>query len=895
MIRQLGDMLGEVIIAQESREVFEREERIRLLSKARREGDDTATPELASVVGDLSNDLLYAVATAFASYFELVNVAEEVYRINALRERRAREHPSPIKDSIGAAMDALKASGASETEIQHLVNELRIELVLTSHPTQAKRRSLLSKVARIRGLVDRLSQPNTSPADVRRIQTDLRAILTTLWLSDRARTRRPNVTDEVRTGLYFLDNIFWDAIPRIHRDLNEQLARVFPDLQLERPWLTMASWIGGDRDGNPNVTHSITAETLRLHRGLAVEKHRHRLGELARQMTVSDRKIVPSRMLSDWFEHRKSHLPERVAYLVDRYPHEPFRHYMALLEADLAAATQEDMTSHLLDELPHAAVADPKELQTILDEIARVIPQPIAQSGLLDMRTQVATFGLQSARLDVREDARRLNAVLAEILALSNISPNFAELDPETRLILLTGLLEKPVHTIDHDSLTESAAETWSVFKLLSKALAIYGQELFGPFVISMAQHPADVLAVLVLAYWAGCHEKLEIAPLFETIGDLKQCSSVLGSLFANSAYANHLDRNGRRQIVMLGYSDSNKDGGYMAAQWVLYGAQEQITAICKEHKVDLTLFHGRGGSVARGGGPANRAIQAQAPGSVAGHFRVTEQGETIDYRYGDSELAYRNLEQMIHAVLTSSLPGNSENPRPEWREAMDVMASSSMQAFTDLVHRTPGFMQFWQEVTPLEEIAGLYLSSRPASRGEKLDFEKIRAIPWVFSWMQSRFNLAGWFGLGTGLEAIPSLPLLQEMYAHWPFFRAMLDNSELSLLKADMGIAKIYVSLSTDPATANRLFDKIEQEYQRTTQLILKIKGSARLMDDDPTLQRSILLRNPYIDPLNFLQVEVLRRLRAQPQPSGDEHEHLRSTMVQTINGIAAGLMNTG
>jgi phosphoenolpyruvate carboxylase len=810
-----------------------------------------------------------------------------------LRERRAREYPSPIKESIGAAMDALKASGASETAVRNLMDRLHIELVLTSHPTQAKRRSLLSKVAQIRALVEQLSRSSTSPADVRRIQIDLRAVITTLWLSDRARTRRPNVTDEVRTGLYFLDNIFWDVIPRIHRDLNEHLARTFPGVSLDRPWLTLASWIGGDRDGNPNVTHTVTAETLRLHRGLAVERHRHRFGELARQMTFSDRKIGPSRELAAWFEQRKDHLPERVAYLVDRYPHEPFRHYMALLEADLAAATQEDMTSHLLDELPHSAVADPQQLMTGLDEIAKVVPPAIAQAELRDMRTQMATFGLQAARLDVREDARRINTVLAEILVVSGIAPDYAGLKPEAKLALLTSLLEKPSQTLAADSLSEYAAETWAVFRLLSKAISIYGRELLGPFVISMARHPADVLAVLVLAYWAGCHENLEIAPLFETIDDLKNCSTVLSSLFANAAYASHLDRNGRRQIVMLGYSDSNKDGGYLAAQWVLYGAQEQIANVCRAHRVDLTLFHGRGGSVARGGGPANRAIQAQAPGSVAGHFRVTEQGETIDYRYGDPELAYRSLEQMIHAVLTASLPESRESPRPEWRSAMDAMAAASMQAFTGLVHRTPGFMQFWREVTPLEEIAGLYLSSRPASRGEKLDFEKVRAIPWVFSWMQSRFNLAGWFGLGTGLEAIPSLPVLQEMYAHWPFFRATLDNSELSLLKADMGIARIYVSLSSDPATANSLFDKIEQEYQRTVSAILKIKSSARLMDDDPTLQRSILLRNPYIDPLNFLQVEVLRRLRAQP--GAEEHERLRSTMVQTINGIAAGLMNTG
>jgi len=457
---------------------------------------------------------------------------------------------------------------------------------------------------------------------------------------------------------------------------------------------------------------------------------------------------------------------------------------------------------------------------------------------------------------------------------------------------------------------TPATARTWALFRLIQRVIELYGRRTLGPFIISMARAPSDVLIVLLLARWTGCADELDIVPLFERVADLEAADQVLRQLFRTPAYRQHLEQRGGEQMVMIGYSDSNKDGGYLAASWALYQAQESITAACTEDGVRLTLFHGRGGTVARGGGPANRAIRAQPPGTLRGRFRMTVQGETIAAHFANPAIAHRNLEQLVNAVLLASASsfsasvsnhGETLTRMPAWRRAMEPMAAAARQSYMDLVYRTPGFIQFWQDVTPLDEIRRLRIGSRPALRAAAGQSEageaviKIRAIPWVFSWMQSRFNLPGWFGLGAGLEATSSLDLLQEMYANWPFFTALIDNTEMSLLKADMGIAALYTTLSPDSGLAGGIFARIQEEFERTTSLLNRITGHNELMDSDPTLQKQIQRRNPYVDPLNYIQVETLRRLRSLPAHETEQAEALREVMVLTINGIAAGLRNTG
>ncbi len=905
-IRYLGEILGRVIGEQESPALFEVEEQIRADAKAYRAGDANAASRLAERVTSLSPEVARVVASAFTLYFDLVNLAEEAQRVRALRDREREQHPAPIDESIAWAIAELKQRGAPSEQMRQLLRDLRIELVLTAHPTEAKRRTILSKLSRISNIVRVLYDTELLPRERTAYDAALIAEITVLWLTHRSRTARPAVTDEVRTGLYFVDNIFWDALPRIYADLAAALVEHYPNLSAPERWFTLASWIGGDRDGNPNVTTLVTAETLRLHRGLAVEKYRTEMLELSRRLSMDAQRVPPSDKFQAWIKSRRP-LPAHAAFLENRYASEPYRLVVSLLASDLEAASKDDMTTRLLEDTPHTARIKLSDLTTPLDLVARAIPTRIANDQLRIVRQQLDTFGLHAARLDLREDSSRLAFALGEILRGLNIAPEFETESDHVRTQILLRLLRDyptpPTALAKNPGVTADTAEIWSLFRLLTRARQIYGRELFGPFIISMARGPADVLTVLLLARWAGCADGLSIVPLFETLDDLAAAARILADLFTLDVYRAHLATCDDQQIVMIGYSDSNKDAGYLAANWALYQAQEQCAQICREHRIKLTLFHGRGGTIARGGGPANRAIRAQPPGTVSGRFRLTEQGEMIAARYSNPDLAHRHLEQIVSAVILASVPDPSSTDaqiRPAWRDAMSSMSATAYESYRTLVYGTSGFTDFWRATTPFDEIRQLTISSRPALRGGKeLQITRVRAIPWVFSWMQARFNLPGWYGLGAALSQQSSAPnglaLLQEMYTRWSFFRMLLDNTEMSLLQADMDIAALYVALVPDREIADQIFSRIRREYARTRETILAITGHKELMDTDPIIQRSVHLRNPYVDPLNYIQVEMLRRLRALHDPDSAEAETLREVINVTVNGIAAGLRNTG
>ncbi len=894
-IHMLGEQLGRVITEQESTWLFEVEERIRLSAKARRSGEAQAAADLANEVAALDPDAARAVASAFTLYFDLVNLAEETYRVEALRRREAELYPIPPGESIPEAVSLLKRRGVTPEQLQAMLDGFHIELVLTAHPTEARRRTIHSKLRRISRSLRQLQTPGLLPREKQGAIDSLRAEITALWLTDRARTARPTVTDEVRIGLFFIDEILWEVLPRISAELEAALAVHYPQVSARPAWLTLASWIGGDRDGNPYVTAAVTAETLRLHRGLAVEHFRRAMQANARFYSVSRQRIPPTQALQDWLRERHP-LPEHAAYLEQRYANEPYRLALALLADDLERASQDDMVARLLEQTPHQARSNPQDFITVIDMIREAMPEAISRQGLDLTRRQLEIFGLHAARLDLREDSSRIKAALGETLRALNLNLEFEQAEEAARAQTLARLLEEPPQQLSaHPGITRDTAETWKLFQLIGRVQSVYGRELLGPFVISMTRGVADVLGVLLMARWSGCVEPFGIVPLFETLDDLEAAPQILGELFSNESYRRHLDACGCEQMVMIGYSDSNKDGGYLAANWALYQAQEEIARVCREAGVRLTLFHGRGGTVARGGGPANRAILAQPPGTVDGRFRLTEQGETIAVRYANTDLAHRNLEQIVSAVLLASFP-DTPDPQPEWRQAMTAMADRARQAYRDLVYQTPGFLEFWQAATPIDEISRLYIGSRPvARRSGSLQVQNIRAIPWVFSWMQSRFNLPGWYGLGTALAPYLASGLCQEMYAGWPFFRTLLENAEMSLLKADLGIAGLYADLVPDLQLRREIFTRIQAEYRRTAEAILAISGQQALMDSDPIIQRSVQLRNPYVDPLNYIQVEMLRRLRSLPDADGPEAAPLREVIVFTINGIAAGLRNTG
>ncbi len=895
-VRLLGDLLGQVVSAEESPPLFDTEERIRVLAKARRTGDVLAGARLATEVATLMPNAARVVASAFTVYFDLVNVAEEDYRVQALRQRQRDQYPRPINDSIAAALEQLKQRGVTDEQLTAVLNQLHIELVLTAHPTEAKRRTILSKLQRVAQSLRQLDSTDLLPRERAEVLKSLRAEITALWLTDQARTARPGVTDEVRTGLYFIDEIFWDVLPRIYADLDEALAQHYPRLSSPTRWLTLASWIGGDRDGNPNVTAEVTAETLRLHRGLAIEQHRRALQEVARRFSLSARRVPPPVELQAWLRARHP-LPEHVAFLEKRYADEPYRLTLSLLSADLEYASHEQMTARLLESTPHTARIQLNDLTEPIDLIASVAPHALVEYRLHEVQRQLEIFGLHTARLDIREDSSRLTATVAELLRALNINTTFEQGDDLTRARTMVHWLSEPTPQLaENPGITPETAETWATFRLIARAQQVYGRALLGPVIISMTHGVADVLTVLLLARWTGCADGLRITPLFETLDDLSNAPRILAELFSLDVYRTQLARCNGEQTVMIGYSDSNKDGGYLAANWALYHAQENIAQVCREYGIKLTLFHGRGGTVARGGGPANRAIRAQPPGTINGRFRVTEQGETIASKYANLDLAHRHLEQIVSAVLLASAPNDqAAATSPAWREALNGLAREAWRAYRSLVYDTPSFIDYWRAATPIDEISRLRIGSRPTTRrGTALQLDQIRAIPWVFSWMQSRFNLPGWFGLGAALSEHPAA-LNREMYENWPFFRALLDNAEMSLLKADMGIAALYSQLLPDQNCAQQIFDRIRAEYDRAVEAVLYATNHANLMDSDPIIQRSIQLRNPYVDPLNYLQVDMLRRLRALPDQECRAAEALREVIVMTINGIASGLRNTG
>ncbi len=894
-IHLLGDLLGRVISELESPDLFGIEERIRALAKARRNGDTVAAQKLQQEVSSLQNEDGRVIAASFAAYFDLVNLAEEHQRVRLLRQREDELFPEPVHESIGEAIALLKQRGVSNEDMAALLENLSVELVLTAHPTEARRRTILSKTERIGSLLRLLNHNGLSLREKQETLAALQGAISSLWLTDRTRADKLTVTDEVRTGLYFVDSFFWNTIPVIYHDLEDAIEKYYPGLQAPNDWLKLASWIGGDRDGNPYVTSAVTAETLRLHRGLAVEKHRHTFQELARHLSMSASRVPPPAALVEWIEKRRPFHPH-VAYIEQRYANEPYRLILALLANDLAEASRDDMADNLLTSHPHSAYMDAADLIAPLELIASALPASLVEDELKTVMHKVRVFGLHAARLDVREDSSRLNAALSEILRALNIEADFENLPDDKRTDLLNRLLNEPAPNLsDHPGVTSASAETWSLFQLIARTNDIYGSELLGPIVISMTHAAADVLTVLLLAKWAGCKNIPQIAPLFESVRDLKDASNILESLFSSEIYREHLKLHHNEQMVMIGYSDSNKDGGYLMANWSLYQAQEEITRMAQQQQVRLTIFHGRGGTIARGGGPANNAIRAQPAGSINGRFRVTEQGEIIASRYANPDLAHRHLEQIASAVILASAP-HKEEPVPEkWRSTIEEMSKAALQAYRSLVYDTPGFIEFWESATPLDEIKRLQIGSRPASRAKLGAVNQIRAIPWVFSWMQSRFNLPGWYSLGAGLASVNDMSLLREMYDGWLFFRTLLNNSEISLLKADMDISALYVDLVPDKKLANDIFGSIRGEYERTQESVLKISRHTTLLELEPVTRQAVQVRNPYVDPLNYIQVETLQRLRALTDPDGAEAKSLREVMALTINGIASGLRNTG
>jgi len=917
-IRALGDILGRVIAGQHGETTLNLVEQVRRMAKELRNAPTQTDPNaLPRLIADLSLSQLQSLVKAFTLYFGLVNLAEGVERLRALRARDVRHAPAPRAESIADAIHLLKQHGVPAAAIQEWLDHALIMPVLTAHPTESRRRTILIKLRRI---FDRLidltfGERLVLPADRQAAITAIEREIVGLWQSDDVRNRRPSVLDEVENGLFYFQTVLWDLLPLLYRETAEALTAAYPDHQWHLPpFLRFGSWMGGDRDGNPFVTPEVTVETVRLMRSAMLRYLIGCLDRLITDLSQSVQQVKVDTAIIDRIAEYRELMPDAAATLNPHYRCEPYRQLCHFIQARLQKTLH-----YTLHHTPRWG-ADPqpprmrdiyyhsRELLADLDLIDASLRNNggalIADGLLRDVRTNVAAFRLHTATLDVRQHASRHTTALSEILAAAGVVSNYEALDESERVAVLSVEIRRPrpltPSRLSHFS--PATAETVETFRVMAAISEQLDPEIFQTYIISTTSQVSDLLAVLLFCrdaglYQPGQYSQLNIVPLFETGDDLQRAPLLLDELLQLPVYREHLALRDNLQEVMLGYSDSNKEGGFVAANWALYRAQVALTAVTDRHGVRLRLFHGRGGAVGRGGGPAGQAILAQPPGTLHGQIKVTDQGEMISDRYLDPRTAHRHLEQVVNAVLRAGFPGMARHPEPEWVAAMERMAETARNVYRSLVYEDPDFLIYFRNATPVAEFNRLRIGSRPVSRRKSDRIEDLRAIPWVFSWMQSRHTLPGWFGLGSALEefaeADPNhLHLLRTMYRHWPFFTTLLDNAQMIMLKADMNIARAYAGLVPDQQLAARIFQQIENEFRRTERMICQITEQNDLLAHQPVLQRAIRQRNPYIDPLSFIQIELLKRLRAAPP---EEQVELETVLLMSINGIAAGLKNTG
>ena len=889
----------------------------------------------------LSLDEARLVVRAFTAYFHLVNIAEERHRLRVLQERESTE--AGVRESIAEAIAEAARSGAPAGRVRDLLASLAVEPVFTAHPTEARRRTVLEKLRRLGDLTGALGDDGRAPRARARLLDAVREEITALWLTDEVHRLAPSVFDEVRNGLYYFEHSLWDVVPRVYRATEEALAASYPSEAFDvPPFLRFGSWVGGDRDGNPNVTARVTEQTLLLHKDVALGLFERDLDELQRHLSVASRERSSAPLTASLAEDATA-MSEVAASAEGQFAAEPYRRKLAFMRTRLRAArrlhrvrmaqvgasereaeTEDGALEHAHRlwgrsiESPHpgdhrvayrSAAALRADLTLMADSLRAEGASRLADGHLRDVQRRAEVFGFHLARLDLRQHSQVLEGVVAEVLAAAGVAEDYRALDEEGRVAVLVRELTSPRPLVrPHAAYSAETAEALAVFDCARRLQGELGREACDVYIVSMTAGASDLLEPLLLAREAGlarldggeARSDLQVVPLFETIDDLKRCGDVMRALFALPVYRRHLAAWGDLQQVMVGYSDSNKDGGFVAANWKLYEAQRALASTCREAGVRLYLFHGRGGAVGRGGGPTNRAILAQPRGTLAGRLRVTEQGEVAFARYGNQGIALRHLEQMTNAVLRASLNADAvPDPEPAWVDAMTRLADASYEVYRRTIRDGPSLMAYFHQTTPIGLVADLRIGSRPAKRktGERL--EDLRAIPWVFSWTQSRNGLPGWYGLGSAFDALraaegeEAVAVLRRMTRDWPFFRSLLENAQMSLGRSDRAVARLYAALAA-PDVGPPVLAAMEAEWDRTEAAVLAVTGRAEILESSPVLLRSIRLRNPYVDPLSFVQVSLLRRWRALPPDSG-EREDVRRVLALTVNGVAAGLQNTG
>ncbi len=907
-IRLLGRVLGDVIAEQAGRDVLETVEHVRKLAVEARRGDDGDDELLGAALSGLDIPTTLHVISAFSWFSLLSNIAQDVHQSRRRRHHRSIGSP-PQEGTITHALDVAQAAGCQPDDLVTLLQTVEVSPVFTAHPTEVRRKTILDTQRRIAAMLGQRGRLQLDPIEQTEWEAELRMHVLTLWQTALLRLSKLRVRDEIDDALRYYQLTLLKEVPHLQLDVHRELSQlVGHDVELP-PLLRMGSWIGGDRDGNPFVTAEVLQWAVERQATVALRHHLQGLLQLGLDLSLSSRLVTPTAALLELAEASGDDSQFR--------GDEPYRRALRGMYARLAATALQALGSvpgpdPIGSRQPYS---NPEELSADLAVVDASLRShgaaTLADAHVAPLQQAVASFGFHLCSLDLRQNSEVHERTVAELLAAAGVCADYLALQEDDRVQLLRTELasSRPLAS----AFVEYSAETLSELSILRTAADArdrFGAMILRHNVISKCQSVSDILEVAVLfkevgLLVPGADESLalDIVPLFETIDDLAHAGTVVADLVSLPEYRRWLDHSrDRRQEVMLGYSDSNKDGGYLASNWALYEAEVAVVAATSAAGVRLRFFHGRGGTVGRGGGPSYLAILAQPRGAVDGSLRLTEQGEVIAARYADASLARRSLEALVAATIEASLPRTEQHDPPaEFITAMDEMAALSLRHYRSLVYETPGFVKLFREMTPINEIATLNIGSRPASRTQSDRIEDLRAIPWVFSWSQCRIMLPGWYGTGTAFaEWVGSSPereaLLARMAREWPFFRSVMSNMGMVLAKTDLGIAARYRDLASDDRLAHHVFDQITTEHAVCLDWLQRITGGGPLADN-PTLARSISDRFPYLDPLNHLQLDLLRRFRADAAKADDDPDsQLVSRAIQlTINGLAAGLRNSG
>jgi phosphoenolpyruvate carboxylase len=877
-IHLLGDMLGQVIREQEGRDAFDLVEQVRHNAKARRGEEAGAEQRLTDSINGLDLPAMHVLIRAVSNYFQLINIAEDQQRIRVLHRREVNGN---LREWVGEALTTLLDGGMDADGVRDLLERLRVRLVMTAHPTEAKRKEVLVKLRRIAEMLNERYRKNLLPREKHNLEEGMLEEIEELWQTRLTRASRPAVADEVDYGLYFLTSTIMDVTVELHCELRTLLEQHLP----EEDWTDLpgivqyASWVGGDRDGNPFVTPQTTLDAIEMQREAARTIYMQDAMTLREHLTQSTDEVSVSERLRE----SVSDTPE----FEEAYPGEPYRQHMEMIRRRLANDAYR-RSSDLLD-----------DLYIVRDSLLANRGHHVAAGTLLRFTEKVRLFGLHLAPLEVRDDARRNAAAVGQLFEHYGLCEDYGALQEADKQALLLAKIGNPRPLFPTDpAFGDTTNEVIAIWRMMAEAHGRYGERVIDSVIASMSKQVSDVLTMLLFATEVGIADDVDLLPLFETIDDLNRAPTVMEKLFELPVYYRHLQARRMRQPIMIGYSDSGKDGGYLASAWGLYRAQQTLAGVCVAYNVDLELFHGRGGSIGRGGGPTNRSILSQPPSAMQGRIRITEQGEVIAYRYSNPEIARRHLHQVLHAAMIATAQPPEDEATHHWHMAMKHMAQVGMDAYRGLVYETDRFLEYWQTATPFDVLTHLPIGSRPARRREG-GFDAVRAIPWVFSWMQSRAIIPSWFGVGTALESyaedhVNGLDTLREMYDEWRLFRVIVQNVQLDLAKADMGIAELYKGLVADDTLREGICYRIKAEYERSKKWINRIIEQDRLLEMELVLQKSIARRNPYVDPLNFIQVILLGRLRGMDE-NNPNREDVLNEVLATVNGIAAGMKTTG